>query len=397
MKKICFLIDTPILKSYRSYYALDALAENGIDYILVDTSPLINKMAHLNVKKDLIDYNRENVYLCKNWKELGKVLSQLGQGAVAIDSGSYELGHLRVYRYLKKYRIPYGYMILNSCYETAAQLVDTKTKIKNFIKTINPKKILNSIFVRLPRKWSGIDPASFVISNAATEIDGFKKRFYCNSVTKFLIVHSNAYEEALEHRTDKRLINEKYCVWIDSYVPYHPDLSQIPGANIDDESYYRALRSFFHWIEEHYDLKVVVAAHPRSDYTKHNEAYEGFQIYKLHTCELVRNAEFVLSAASASFLYAITYNKPILFIYQKALFEGLKCHIDFINVLANELGTRPLYIDGEEISKEKIDRLLVIHKDKYKKIAEKYVKNGFNGKIEGKSYKKQIADFLRNI
>lgn len=79
------------------------------------------------------------------------------------------------------------------------------------------------------------------------------------------------------------------------------------------------------------------------------------------------------------------------------MFEGLKCHIDFINVLANELGTRPLYIDGEEISKEKIDRLLVIHKDKYKKIAEKYVKNGFNGKIEGESYKKQIADFLRTI
>lgn len=397
MKKICFLIDTPILKSYKSYYALDALDENGIDYILVDTSPLINKKAYQNVKKDLMDYKKENVYLCKTWRELRKVLKCLDRETVVIDSGSYDLEHLRVYQYLKKIGIPYGYMILNSCYEAATQSTDLKKKIKSYIKTISLKKVLNSIFVRLPKRWFRVNPTFFVITNSAVEIEGYKKRFYCDLTTKFLIVHSNSYEEALEHKDGARLISGKYCVWIDSYVPYHPDLVQIPGAKVDDESYYSALRKFFHWIEEQYELKVVVAAHPRSDYIKHNEAYEGFPIYKMHTCELVRDAEFVLSAASTSFLYVITYNKPILLIYQKALFDGLKSHINFINVLADELGTSPVYIDGEEITKKKIDKLLTINSQKYKKIAEKYVKYNFNGRIEGESYKTQIADFLKNI
>ena len=35
-EKIYFIIDTPIVKSYISYYALDAFSEHNIEYVLID-------------------------------------------------------------------------------------------------------------------------------------------------------------------------------------------------------------------------------------------------------------------------------------------------------------------------------------------------------------------------
>ena len=64
-EKIYFIIDTPIVKSYISYYALDAFSEHNIEYVLIDVSPLINKRAYKSVKSDLIDYSEPNIYYVK--------------------------------------------------------------------------------------------------------------------------------------------------------------------------------------------------------------------------------------------------------------------------------------------------------------------------------------------
>ena len=74
-EKIYFIIDTPIVKSYISYYALDAFSEHNIEDVLIDVSPLINKRAYKSVKSDLIDYSEPNIYLCKGFDMLEKMVN----------------------------------------------------------------------------------------------------------------------------------------------------------------------------------------------------------------------------------------------------------------------------------------------------------------------------------
>ena len=93
-EKIYFIIDTPIVKSYISYYALDAFSEHNIEYVLIDVSPLINKRAYKSVKSDLIDYSEPNIYLCKSFEAKGNLGSYMSGEAMVMGSGGYKLDHL---------------------------------------------------------------------------------------------------------------------------------------------------------------------------------------------------------------------------------------------------------------------------------------------------------------
>ena len=393
-KKLVFTIDTPILESYKEYYVLDSFNDN-YDIVMIDISPIINRSAFERVKDGLMKYDNKHVMRFFTWQSLYSALDSFSEDTVIIDSGCNNLKHHKLYSYIGKRGFKYGYMVLNCLYESATISNNVK-RIKQYFRGLQWYKILNSIYIRLPMKWFKIRPASFVIINSDDEINNCKKKYYCDEETKFLIVHSNTYEDAVSHIEDKRLIPEKYCVWMDSYIPYHPDLSQL-NTSVDSDSYYKSLRNFFNWIQNSYNIKVVISAHPRSNYDLHSDAYRGFEVIKFQSCLLVRDAEFVLTAASTSFLYAITFCKPILFIYQNALSESLPSHIQFITQLANELHTKPINIDVKEYSKDLIDGLLTIDKQLYLQIGDKYIEKGFDGSIKKESYKHTIKAFMNSI
>lgn len=394
-KTVCFIIDTPILESYKSYYVLDAFKEKGYRIELIDVSPFLNKEAYKKVKMGLMNYEENHIHLCKNYKEVFEVLNTLSENAYVFDSTGWNLSHYPIYRYLCKCNIKYGYMILNSCYEVVAQASGIK-RIKEFVKNISFKRLMNAIFVRLPKSMFPNLACSYVINNSPDEIENYKKRFYCDKKTKFLVVHSNLYEEALSHKDEARIVKKNYCVWLDTYFPYHPDLEGRQG--ITPEDYYGALRRFFIWIRKNYNLEVVVAAHPRSNYELHSDAYEGFQVIKFNTCLLVRDAEFVLSDISSSFLYAIVYKKPIVFLSQNFIKREFPFQYRMINMFANEIGKKPINIDEMDYEdKHFMDHKLTINEALYQKSAESYIKQGFDGTIRGESYKKHIVDFLEGL
>ena len=150
--------------------------------------------------------------------------------------------------------------------------------------------------------------------------------------------------------------------------------------------------------KETYNIEVIISAHPRSDYEKHSDAYKGFRVIKNSTCLLVRDAKFVMTAASTSFLYAVTYKKPLLFIYQNALEEGLPSHIRFMIALSKEFDKSIINIDEFDYGNTSlIDEQLKINDVLYQKSAENYVKQNFDGTIRGESYKKEIIAFLEAL
>lgn len=393
-KYICFMIDTPIVQSYFSYYVLDAFGDEGYQIELVDISPVTNIKAFKIVKEDLIDYSAPNVYLCKSYKEIDEIIDNMPIEAIVITSFGWMLPYYPIFSHLTKNKIRYGHMILNSCYELTGT-VSIKERIAAFFRRLSLKYIADVVFRRLPKTCFNINNCSFLINNSYEEIEGYKKRFYCNKDTKFLVIHSNTYEEALKNKDQKPLLTTKYCLWLDSYIPYHPDLVSM-NIKIEPEKYYNSLRKFFYWIQNTYGIQVVISAHPRSNYKLHPEAYDGFPVIKGNTCILVRDAEFVITAASTSFLYAVTYQKPFVFIYNDILNELLEAHISFIYNVSKEFNKQPINIDKFNGEKAITDRQLIVEQPCYFKSAKTYIKSNYNGTIDGISYKKTIINFLEN-
>ena len=393
MSTICYFIDTPIIESYKRFLLLDAFKNAGDKLLLNDVSALINPGAHKTVTTGLIDYEAYGVNSFVSWKDVKEYISQLGPDTIVIDTGSWDLNHHTIYRCLSKKNIPYGYLILNSCYEMASKTKLTD-RIKSLIAHRSVKRLFNSIFTRLPKHWFKGQACSFLINNSPLELKGYKKRFYCDEHTKYLIAHSDFYEQALLVRDKPRIVPNPYCVWLDSYIPYHPDREQL-GIKVDPEKYYSSLRHLFAWIQENMGVEVVVSAHPRSDYSLHPEAYPGYRVIKDKTCLLVRDAEFVISAASTSVLSAVMYWKPILFIIQDAMKDSLRHHIALIEQLSSELNTEIFDIDNDSF--EDLNDHLAVDEDAYQKCADGYIKLNYSRRIEGSSNQEKIISFIHGL
>lgn len=128
-------------------------------------------------------------------------------------------------------------------------------------------------------------------------------------------VHINHPDwELFQNIKDKpNLFSRPYAVFIDEYFPLHPDLfffcKQKPG---DAEHYRHVLNLFFKKIEKKYDLEIVVAAHPKSNYD--NGCFEGRKIIKGQTVQLVKDAQFVFMHSSASLSFIMMFDKPLMLI-----------------------------------------------------------------------------------
>ena len=89
---------------------------------------------------------------------------------------------------------------------------------------------------------------------------------------------------------------------------------------------------------------------------------------------LVRDSEFVMTTASSSFLYAIMYGKPLLFLIQDELYS-LPDNVAYAENVSQKLNKSPIYIEHIEQSQlpDLFDRELKIDEKTYKKSANEYI------------------------
>ena len=114
-----------------------------------------------------------------------------------------------------------------------------------------------------------------------------------------------------------RLVADPYVVFLDINLPHHSDLEFCGRPRIDPVEYYRSLNRFFDLLESEYGIRVVIAAHPRANHS--SATFEGRQVFRLVTADLVKDAEFVLSHTSTAMSYAVLNAKPLIFIYTDAM------------------------------------------------------------------------------
>lgn len=143
-----------------------------------------------------------------------------------------------------------------------------------------------------------------------------------------------------------KIITGKYAVFLDINLPYQSDLSLCGLPCVDDERYFQSLNVFFDFLEKKYNLKVVIAAHPKSNYDA--EKFGGRECHRMVTAELVKDAEFVVTHTSTALSYAVLNFKPILFVYNDNMMDIYR------NTLLTEMKCLSSYLKSKLIN---IDRL----------------------------------------
>ena len=240
-----------------------------------------------------------------------------------------------------------------------------KTRIKKHLKTLlNFDKIKFSYVLKSP----GINP-----------LIPFKKS---------KIIHHVKYDEYLEAITEKPLVNIKYAVFLDSYMPYHQDiLVHWKQQSIDPKIYFEKMNSLFDKIERKYKVKIIISAHPKAEYDK--KVFKGRQIIKYKTPNLIHYSEFVISHASTSVFNAVLSSKPILFVYYNEMLEkGTRAWTISTIEYAKYLKSSLINLDcayGIDIKHNE----KVFEKFKYKYLIDKKNKSQRNSEI--------ITNWLKNL
>ena len=349
MGKVIFIFfQPPTLSHERNYYFQDLIRNKinievwDITYILFGNLKLTDEIERDYIKK--IDSKRE-FEKCLSKENLKEV--------VFIVAVTFNLKSLWLYRTLTKYRCTI------CCFNRGNRpgLIGNKyRRILKAVKNHDFKRIYQFItnwIARCYRKTELVKDFDIVFA-AGNEAEELYKRD-----SKVVSINSFDYDNYTQIlKKPLRLVNERYCVFIDEMLPSHPDFGILGIKTIDPSLYYRKINKFFKNVENKFQLKVVIAAHPKADYT--NNPFEKRANYKYQTSELVKNCEFAIAHTSVSINFAVLFKKPILLIYDNEIkdvhYDNVYLAIlSFANALKCSLYNIDDFDQFQQISFPKID------------------------------------------
>lgn len=340
IKRIICFIESPFTQRDYDRLGIELLQKNGFAVDVWDYTPLFHPNVYERVTvPDPIEYERYRCFRSK--EEALNEIYKLHNDAFIIFFIGYYPRAFSLYRAVSKSNLNYAVFMANALpLPEEKRLISILRKYRN----ITPRKLYNYILSRIPFASLGIKSATFCLAS------GRKSKHYRYPVdeqTTTLWIHTLDYDLYLKERnreTEKAASN--IAVFLDEYLPFHSDyIHQNILPPTSPEEYYPLLCDYFDFLEKEYNLKVVIAAHPRAKYDEHPDFYGGREVIQYRTVELVRNSAFVILHASTAINFAILFNKPCVFVTTNKLQDSSMG--PYINKLASLLGNRPICLDEE--------------------------------------------------
>lgn len=242
----------------------------------------------------------------------------------------------KIFKFLSENNIP---MIRIECYGNTPTVSNWKFKLqrisfKNLGALLNKKIIY--ILTRMYYKTNHIKPRDFIFSS--------------NSFNRTIAYNHPDYEK-WKFDSATRIIDKDYLVFSDVYFPLHPDISYyykkyITNNNISPAMYYKKMNKLFDTVEKQTGLPVIIAAHPKSNYN--GDEFNGRQIIKYHTNNLVRYSSGIILHYSCTLSYAALCNKPVLFVDIEE-FDKIPYLKGIVKSLAKNMGLACCHIKNEKV------------------------------------------------
>ncbi len=158
--------------------------------------------------------------------------------------------------------------------------------------------------------------------------------------------------------------------WFSKPLPeYYRKPSIYPPTTYDN--YRRGILDFLARIEKHTDCPVVIGCHPKADLAETQRLYEGYEVVRGATKELVARASMVVANSTTSIQFAVLFRKPILLFTSDELETSVMAPL--VAGYQHELGLELVNIDRLSGVSEIIDRV-AIDEERYGVYINRYIK-----------------------
>lgn len=311
IKKIIYVGYQPITSKFYSDYYVGTSIEKGLYVEYWDISKLYFPKLNFENSIDFINIKR-----IKSFRDLKALLSSVEiKSTIFITNITYEFRVIRLFILLSTFNCSIAFF--------GRGMLPTPEKLESSkILEILSRFDINRIVTGLKNKFATILKRYKIVKNhdlifrAGSE--GYKTIGFGYNLelkkSKFIDINYFDYDKYLTSINGEQIIRESNCIFLDEYLPYHPDFAMLGIKTVNADTYYSQLNNFFDFIENKFNVVVVIAAHPKALKYKSVNPFDGRSIIFDKTCELVRDAAFVMTHYSSSISFPILFKKPILFL-----------------------------------------------------------------------------------
>jgi hypothetical protein len=304
VKKVIYIAYAHLTKKVVQDCYIDYMCSKGV---VVEYWDLVTLLFGGHGEANTIETNY--IFTPDTYHELERRLSaQDNNNTVYVILITYEGRFIRLFRLLSKYNCK----TISIAWGRSPNRITSKLQ-KIVGRLVSPirlgEAILDKIIGIAYKKMKLVKPFDVVLAS------GYATMVAYPDAGKIVPINSMDYDDYVKAIVlPERLVNGRYAVFLDIYLPYQKNNLQLNNLRaINPNDYFSACNHFFDIVERKFNVKVVIAAHPRSDYG--DKTFEGREIYRGVTPELVKDAEFVISHNSTSLSYAVLNLKPIIFIF----------------------------------------------------------------------------------
>ncbi|TGK78456.1 hypothetical protein EHQ24_18070 [Leptospira noumeaensis] len=371
-ESIIFFVETPFTERDEKRFGIRELSQQGFIVEVFQLEDIFHKQKYSATKES---NKKEYITYFSTIKELENELQKRSKRFLVILLTGYYLELLKLFN---KQCIDYALYCTNRIPTPLEVVNDSKyIRIKQKLVEEGLLSVLKSIGRTLKKSLEVVNgktplAPTYVIAGGSRSIEHLTKKTLDSA--RVIWTHGLDFDLFLQSKQTNRISHSfldiygnlveqskfnNYIVFLDEYTPYHPDndFFKIPHAD-KKETYYPRLESFFQYLEKKYNAKVIIAAHPRSEYETKTH-FKSFTIIKDRTLDLIENCQFALIHSSTSINFINLFEKEAVFFYTSTMRNFYK---NMVATFANLHGKNPTEIDFNtdydslNLLDEKIDR-----------------------------------------
>ena len=339
---VILFTDQPFTKRDYQRFGIDIFIDNNVNIYVWDFGFLFNKNRY-NYDEDNSQSDFDNLTVFKNKYSATVALNSLCYKDIVIVHLPINYKSNFIFKIILKNSVYFGTLSSGLTPQPPINRSLDLLRFKNIISRFlsNPSvlvsDVINKIFLSFFNK--SFDFKFLIICSRLAQ------KIHANTSSDLILSHQLDYDLFLQlkHKDDNVYL-DTYAVFLDEYVPFHPDNYGREVAFCLEENYYNDLNCFFTYIENKFNIRVVIAAHPKSNNQKNSMVFNNRKVIYSNTHKLIKHSKLVLSHASTANNFSILFNKPIIFINSK---KYSKYYQSTIDVFANELNKSSIDISSQ--------------------------------------------------
>lgn len=381
IRKFIFLFVTPALDNDENKYSLKKIIDKGYQVEIWDLTPAIVPETEKAITAKR--FASKFIYSMRydNIRQIEENIQANCESAFFFPMFDLYFEVRKLYDMFTKYNVRYGY-VNNMVCDFDAIVDNVKIRIGDRLRIQYVKALF---FNRIWKKFLCYKPAEFIGFGTIGNENTFMNRDVCSDKTEKLYLHTFDYERFMDVMPYEH--EHEYCVFLDQYIPFHPDNIVDAGLKIDAQKYYNELNAILDSIRRVLKMDIIVAAHPRADYSDKMGYVNGYRVEYGKTPELIKGASLVVAHSSTAIGMVPMAKVPLAIIDIDSVSKVKEFDV-ICKLYAEKLGVSLIHTP-QDIKKNVLDYDL----QKYNKFEREYMTCNMN---ENESLWSKVVEYLES-